>query len=115
MTLTLEKRAQDDTTLMLGSDSGVTVMATPAIDEDYWEYRVRLTERQSVVGFPKFLTIGIGFAVEDYDWNTNLPYQCDTDEIVNHIWKNRGDESITRESVVEAVRLIQAAAVADRD
>ena len=30
---------------------------------------VRLSDAQAILGFPKYLTIGIGFAIED-DWNT---------------------------------------------
>lgn len=110
--LVLERRAQEDTTAIL---AGGAVMLTPAIDEDYWEYRVRLTKTQSVVGFPKFMTIGVGFAVEDYDWNTNLPYLNYTAEkIAEHIWKNRGSKSITRAMVIDAVQMIREAAAEDR-
>jgi hypothetical protein len=72
-----------------------------------------LTGSQAVVGFPKFSTIGIGFAVEE-DWNTNLPYSCDVKQIRKHIWHNRGDEAITKAEVDEAIRLIKEAATADR-
>jgi len=106
--LVLENKNQPNTTAHVGS-----LMLTPAINEDYWTYRVRLSEKQSIVGFPKFLTIGIGFAQEE-DWNTNLPYTCGAEEIYEHISHNKGDDSITREDCIEAVRMIQAAATADR-
>ena len=106
--LTLERRPEIDRTIHVGP-----VSLTPLIDEGYWQYRVRLTDAQAVVGFPKFSTIGIGFAVED-DWNTNLPYTCGTKEIRKHIWHNRGDDAITKAQVDGAVRLIQDAATADR-
>jgi hypothetical protein len=109
--LVLERRGQEDTSPTVGVGGGV-VMITPMIDEDYWAYRVRLTETQSVLGFPKFGTVGIGFAKEE-DWNTNLPYTCDADEIREHIWHNRGDESITAERVYEAIRMIQRAVIED--
>lgn len=80
----------------------------PPVGEDYWLYRVRVADGQAVVGFPKFSTVGIGFAVET-DWNTNLPYTCDTVEIYEHIEHNRGDESIRREDCIEAIRMIQNA------
>lgn len=111
-TLTLERRSQVDRTTTLGADRA-TVSLTPRIDEDYWTYRVRLTETQAVVGFPKFSTIGIGFAVED-DWNTNLPYKCDTEQIVVHICHNAGDPAITPLMIAEAVDLIRRAAYEDR-
>jgi hypothetical protein len=108
--LVLERRAQEDETAILG---GGAVMMTPPIDEDYWEYRVRVADGQAVVGFPKFGTVGIGFAVEE-DWNTNLPYlNCTAEEITNHIWHNRGDEAITRDTVLDAVQMIREAAAAD--
>lgn len=107
--LHLERRNQPDETLVAGP-----VAITPKIDEDYWEYRVKVSDTQAVVGFPKFGTIGIGFAVEGYDWNVNLPYTCGTDQIYDHIKKNQGDEAITSEDCVEAIRLVQEAARADR-
>jgi hypothetical protein len=103
--LTLETRDQADTTEHIGP-----ALLTPAISEDYWSYRVQLSERQAVIGFPKFYTTGIGFAAEDADWNTNLPYTCDTEEIFQHIKKNKGDDAITDNAVRAAIRLIQAAA-----
>lgn len=42
----------------------VTMLMAPPIDEDYWLFRVKLSKKQSIVGFPKYNTIGIGFAVE---------------------------------------------------
>lgn len=107
--LVLDRRDQADGTFVAGR-----LMMTPPIGEDYWSYRVRLTERQAIVGFPKFATIGIGFAVEDADWNTNLPYTCGAEEIYRHIAHNAGDPAITREVCIEAIRLVQEAAIADR-
>lgn len=110
MNLTLERRAEQDRTVLVG-----LAAITPAIDEDYWSYRVRLSETQAIVGFPKFGTIGIGFAVED-DWNTNLPYTMPTAEkIFEHIRHNKGDDSIRDEDVLAAIGLVQQAAREDRD
>lgn len=105
--LKLEVRGQEDKTGRVGP-----FMITPGIDEDYWAYRVRLSDTQAVVGFPKFSTIGIGFAQEE-DWNTNLPYTCSAEEIYEHIDHNKGDGSITREDCVAAIRLIQDAIKAE--
>jgi hypothetical protein len=102
--LKLERRDQADATAHIGP-----VMLTPAIGEDYWTYRVRLSDKQAVVGFPKFMTIGIGFAVEE-DWNTNFPYTCGTEETFQHIKHNKGDDSISDDDVRAAIALIQAAA-----
>ncbi len=105
--LVLERKDQQNKTPMLGG-----LMMTPNVGPDYWKYRVMLGDKQAVLGFPKFFTIGIGFAVEE-DWNTNFPYTCTTDEIFEHIKHNKGDESIADEDVVEAIRMIQAAVAED--
>ncbi len=110
MTLQLERRDQANRTPTIGG----IAMVTPPIDEDYWAYRVRLSDDQAIVGFPKFMTIGIGFAVED-DWNTNLPYTCDTEKIFQHIKHNKGDDEIADDDVRAAIALVQEAARADRD
>jgi hypothetical protein len=106
-TLILERRSQQDETPTLG-DATVSISITPLINEDYWAYRVRLGERQAIVGFPKFFTVGIGFALEE-DWNTNLPYTCDTQEIFEHIRDNKGDDSITNDDVRTAIAMVQDA------
>lgn len=119
---TLERRDEENRTTVLGREgSPVTVALAPAVGEDYWAYRVKLNDRQAVVGFPKFGTVGIGFARED-DWNTNLPYTCRTIDVVSHIWHNvdagkpPGDEygevpgdDITVGEVYAAVAAIQQA------
>lgn len=109
MRLQLEVKDQPDTTGRVALPSGGAVMWTPGIGEDYWVYRVKLSDTQAIVGFPKFNTVGIGFAVEDEDWNSNLPYTCSAEHIYDHIAENKGDESITREDCLEAIRMVQAA------
>lgn len=89
------------------------IMMTPALGEDYWLWRVRLTEKQAIVGFPKFTMIGIGF-VEEEDWNTNLPSSCTAEEIWNHIAHNAGDPEITKEAGIAAIQLIKDAAAKSR-
>jgi hypothetical protein len=106
--LHLERREQANSTGRFGP-----FMLTPSINKEYWTYRVQLTEQQAILGFPKFNTIGIGFAVEG-DWNTNLPYTCDAAEIYEHIEHNRGDNEISRETCIKAIELIQEAAWVDR-
>lgn len=103
MELILETKGQDDKTPVLGG-----IVMTPPIDEDYWIYRVKVSETQAIVGFPKFFTVGIGFAQEE-DWNTNLPWTCTSEEIYNHIKHNKGDDSITREDCIAAIEMIQFA------
>jgi hypothetical protein len=102
----LEIKTQQDTTPTFESPIGSVLMMTPDIKEDYWAYRVKLIKDQSIIGFPKFTTIGIGFALES-DWNTNLPYTCSAGAICDHIWHNRKYTEITRAMVVEAITLIQ--------
>lgn len=109
-TLKLERKDQRDP-----SDELDGVAITPPIDEDYWLFRVKLgTAGQAIVGFPKFATIGIGFAQEK-DWNANLPFTCETEEIYEHIAHNKGDESISRDDCIGAIRLIQEAARVARE
>ncbi len=104
----LEIRDQENETAVVGP-----LMFTPMVDEDYWQYRVRLSDIQAILGFPKYSTIGIGFAIEE-DWNTNLPYTCETEEIFNHVKHNKGDDAISDEDCIEAIRMIQEAVRADR-
>ena len=110
MHLTLETKSQPDATARIGP-----LMLTPTVSEEYWTWRVRLSDTQSIIGFPKFNTIGIGFAREDDDWNTNLPYICAAEEIYAHIECNKGDYSISREDCIKAIEMIQEAACADRN
>lgn len=86
----LERKAQPS-----GGILSPRVAMTPVIDENYWSYRVRLSQSQAIVGFPKFWTVGIGFACET-DWNTNLPYTEDAEAIYDHISHNKGDDTIRR-------------------
>ena len=97
-------RTVTDRTLVVGR-----AMVTPMVSEDYWLFRVQLRGEQAILGFPKFGTIGIGFAQEE-DWNSNLPYTSDAEAIHDHIARNKGDDAISREDVLAAIRLVQAAA-----
>lgn len=112
--LVLERRDQSDETFVASSASA-TVLMTPPVSEDYWKYRVVVADGQAVVGFPKFMTIGIGFSVEE-DWNTNLPYSMDADSIARHIWHNRAplpDDVPSFDLVVHAIGMIQQAVADD--
>ena len=82
------------------------VIITPPLDEDYWLFRVKVSDKQAIVGFLKFSTIGIGFQQEE-DWNTNLPYRVPADEILRHIVHNKGDPEISDAICLEAITLIQ--------
>ena len=110
--LTLERKVQHDPPPI--TTGGGIIMITPPLDEDFWSYRVELTETQAILGFPKFGVVGIGFAEEE-DWNTNLPSSADTEEILEHIGHNRGDDTITDKEILEAIELIQIAIKADKE
>jgi len=84
------------------------IAVTPPIDENYWLFRVHLHKDQYVQAFPKFFTLGIGFALED-DWNTNLPYSSDGETIYNHIEHNKKYKQITKEQAIEAITKLSAA------
>ena len=109
--MVLEMQADSpDRTGVVDLGGGHMAMFTPPIGEDYWLFRVKVSKDQAVVGFHKFGTIGIGFAKEDYDWNTNLPYTSDTEKIYNHIKWNKGDTRIRKPLVMKAIGMIQEAA-----
>jgi len=97
-----------DKTLYMGTGKLIAMM-TPPINKDYWYFKVELFNDQSVVAFPKFGTMGVGFRYEDDDWNTNLPFIIDAKRIADHIWCNRKYEEIKKEDVIEAIKLIQTA------
>lgn len=90
------------------TEIGGFISITPPINEDYWVFRVKLYENQSIVAFPKFFTMGIGFAQEE-NWNTNLPYSSSAEEIYKHINVNKKYKEITKESCIEAINLIKNA------
>ncbi len=104
----LQKKGQKDLTIVFGAPKGGTFLVTPPIQEDYWVYRVPLSEKQAIVAFPKFGTIGIGFQQEE-DWNTNLPYTCKAKEIYSHIAHNKGSKTITKKDCILAIEMIQEA------
>jgi hypothetical protein len=93
-------KVKDETRL----NSFVYLMSADA-GENNWIARVRLTEKQAIVAFPKFGTVGIGFQSER-DWNTNLPASCEAEEIYDHIKHNAGSRKITRSMCIEAIRLL---------
>lgn len=86
------------------------VQITPPINEEFWLLRVKLSEHQAIVAFPKFGVIGCGFAVEK-DWNTNLPLVCSTDQLFNHIKHNKGNKGIKDEDCRRAIDLLRDTAI----
>lgn len=123
--LVLERQDQDNETAEISSPSG-TVLITPPIDADYWAYRVRVADGQAIIGFPKFGSIGIGFAVEE-DWNTNLPShiapgqrkgpenRVPAHELLDHIGHNLGDHDVADEVLLRAIEMIQEAVEEDQE
>ena len=85
-------------------------LSSPLVNEDYWLYRVKLVKDQAIVGFPKFGLLGVGFAIEEEYWNTNLPINCieveGVEKIWNHIKCNKKYPSITKKMGIEAIELI---------
>ena len=110
MPLTLEVNSKFERAKDVFETSGETLMITPPLDEEYWIFRVKLAKKQAIVAFPKFGTIGCGFA-QERDWNTNLPILCDAEKIYNHIKHNKRHTSISKEDCLAAIRMIQAVAV----
>ena len=85
------------------------IIATPDLNPDFWQYRVKFENGQAILGFPKFHTIGIGFALERKEWNVNLPYDCSAKEIFAHIKENAGD-GVSDKDVMTAIRMVKKAA-----
>lgn len=107
MELTLERNCKEfgsDKTGELRSNLAIT----PALDGEYWIYRVMLSKQQAIIGFKKFFTIGIGFWREE-DWNTNLPYTSNAKDIYEHIEHNKKEDSIRDEDCIRAIEMIQEA------
>ena len=102
----IEIKEQADKTFVLTGRIG-SVMLTPDLGEGYWKYRVHLFKDQYLLAFPKFGTIGIGFAIEDEDWNTNLPYTSSSESIASHIIHHHKYPEITKSMVIEAIELLQ--------
>ncbi len=107
MELEINKNCADKTGYFGNSDA--CVMVTPPIGEDYWLFRVKIHKDQAVLGFPKFSMVGIGFAIEEEDWNTNLPSSTSTGAIVSHIKCNKKYAAITNKMIGEAINLIKQA------
>ena len=107
MDLKLEAKPIKDKTPTIKTAGGGEILLTPPVGEDYWLARVAVSDKQAIIAFPKFGTIGIGFQHED-DWNTNLPYSCGTKEIFDHISHNKGDEAIPDERCIQAIEMVQA-------
>ena len=95
------QRASD--TFCIGN---TVAMITPPLNQDYWLFRVPLFKDQAIVCFPKFVTIGIGFAIEDANWNTNLPYCFSPEQIYNHIRVNKKYDEISKADCIQAIAKI---------
>jgi hypothetical protein len=86
--------------------TGGIVSITPPIGSSYFIARVPLFKDQAIQIFPKFFTIGCGFAQEE-DWNTNLPLGCDAVKIYGHIRHNKKYSEITDEQCIAAIEELQ--------
>lgn len=86
-------------------------MPTSSQTDERWTYRVQVSERQAVVGFPKLGRIAIGFA--DETLSCNVPHTCDAELIYELIEHNQNDDTISREDCLAAIRMVQDAAKAD--
>jgi len=92
-----------DDTFIIGK---AVAMITPPVGQDYWLFRVKLFKDQAIIAFPKFGTIGIGFAIEDEDWNTNLPYSVCPEQLYDHIKANKKYDEISKEDCIQAIKLV---------
>ena len=108
--LTLEINQSQLPTEAVDSLAKSGMLLTPPLDEHFWLYRVAVSEKQAIVGFPKFGVVGVGFQHEE-DWNTNLPSSADAAELYEHISHNRkaGGDCPPKQRCLDAIRLIQQA------
>jgi len=96
----------------LKTPAGGVVSITPPVGESYYVARVPLARDQAIQIFPKFFTVGCGFAQEE-DWNTNLPLRCPAEQIYAHIKSNKKYEEITDAQCLAAIRELQEWAYAN--
>ena len=89
--------------------NGGIIMFTPSINSEYYIMRVVLYKDQALVAFPKFGLIGVGFAIEEGSWNTNLPYQVEAERLYRHIRRNKKYRAITKQTCLEGLKLLQEA------
>ena len=89
--------------------NGGIIMFTPSINSEYYIMRVVLYKDQALVAFPKFGLIGVGFAIEEGSWNTNLPYQVEAERLYRHIRCNKKYRAITKQMCLEGLKLLQDA------
>jgi hypothetical protein len=109
-TLTLETNPAILKTPAVSLAGGILLM-TPKLGADFWHWRVAITDKNAIVGFPKFGVVGCGFQHEAEDWNTNLPVSCASETIWEHIKKNAGDRRITKALAIRAIDMIRTAAL----
>lgn len=87
---------------------GVLLCPAEIGQDDYWIFKVELSKDQAIIAFPKFTTLGVGF-LKETDWNTNLPYTCDAEMILNHIRVNKGSKFISDADCIKAIEMIREA------
>lgn len=90
----------------IATATGGAISITPPIESSYFIARVPLFKDQAIQIFPKFFTIGCGFAQEE-DWNTNLPLSTDANTIFNHIKHNKKYEEISDQQCIDAIKELQ--------
>lgn len=106
LVLEVNKKDVKEDGLFFGDNA--RLMITPQIDEKYWTFRIKLYRKQALLAFPKFGTYGIGFA-QEINWNTNLPYTSNAEEIYNHIKVNKKHKEIRKSHCIKAIEMLQEA------
>lgn len=108
--LKLRRRAEEDQTqvapnLSIGRSGG----------DDYWAYRVDLSDKQALIGFPKHGTIGVDFL---HNHGQDLPYSVNPERLADFFSRGRllgGDETMPRANVIHAIKMIREAVVEHGD
>lgn len=83
------------------------LLGTAAKEEEIL-FRIKMFQDQELIAFPKFSSIAISFLIEE-DWNTNLPYKCDEEEIYDHIKCNKKYKEIKKKDCIKAIIMLKAA------
>lgn len=79
-------------------------------NKDNWIYRVKLSHKQAVIGYPHQGTIMIAFEHEDH-LDLSVSYNQFTPELIyHHIQSNKGDDRIEDDTCVQAIQFIVEAA-----
>ena len=92
----------------MNQNKNARILLGTAAKEEEILFRIKLFKGQELIAFPKFSSIAISFLLEE-DWNTNLPYNCNEEEIYDHIKCNKKYKEIKKEDCIKAILMLKTA------